>query len=72
MLGAPDLKIVLQVGSRRSGAEGENHLPQLAGHASFNEAQDTVAFFAIVFHAVHIRKPAKTLLTSLFQSKSQI
>ncbi|KAK4818827.1 hypothetical protein QYF61_019864 [Mycteria americana] len=44
MLGAPELKAVLQVGSHESGAEGENHLPRPADHASFDAAQDTVGF----------------------------
>ena len=32
----------LQVGSHQSGAEGQNHLPQPAGHSAFDTAQDTV------------------------------
>ncbi|KAK4828770.1 hypothetical protein QYF61_000795 [Mycteria americana] len=42
MLGAPEVNVVLQVGSHESGVEGENHLPRPAGHASFDAAQDTV------------------------------
>ncbi|KAK4824113.1 hypothetical protein QYF61_010736 [Mycteria americana] len=42
MLGAPELDAVLQVGSHQSGVEGQNHLPQRAGRASFDAAQDTV------------------------------
>ncbi|KAK4828118.1 hypothetical protein QYF61_023916 [Mycteria americana] len=42
MLRAPELDAVLQVGSHQSGVEGQNHLPQPAGHASFDAAQDTV------------------------------
>jgi len=33
---------ILQVRSHQSGAEGQNHLPQPAGHASLDAAQDTV------------------------------
>ncbi|KAK4831204.1 hypothetical protein QYF61_016041 [Mycteria americana] len=33
---------VLQVRSHQSGVEGQNHLPQPAGHASFDAAQGTV------------------------------
>ncbi|KAK4823457.1 hypothetical protein QYF61_002293 [Mycteria americana] len=44
MLGAPELNAVLQAGSRKSRIEGQNHLPQPAGHASFDAAQDTVGF----------------------------
>lgn len=32
----------LQVGSHHSGTEGQNHLPQLAGHGSFDAVQDTI------------------------------
>jgi len=42
MLGAPELDAVLQVGSHQSRVEGQNHLPQPAGHASLDVAQDTV------------------------------
>ncbi|KAK4817103.1 hypothetical protein QYF61_027966 [Mycteria americana] len=42
VLRAPDLDAVLQVGSHQSRAEGQNHLPRPAGHASFDAAQDTV------------------------------
>ncbi|KAK4818029.1 hypothetical protein QYF61_004153 [Mycteria americana] len=44
MLGAAELNTILQVGSHESGVEGENHLLQPAGHASFDAAQDTVGF----------------------------
>ena len=44
MLGAPELNAILQVGSHKSRVEGENHLPQPAGHTSFHAAQDTVGF----------------------------
>ncbi|KAK4822933.1 hypothetical protein QYF61_023433 [Mycteria americana] len=42
VLRAPELDAVLQVGSHQSRAEGQNHLPRPAGHASFDAAQDTV------------------------------
>ncbi|KAK4817048.1 hypothetical protein QYF61_026356 [Mycteria americana] len=38
-LRAPELDAVLQVGSHHSRAEGQNHLPPPAGHASFDAAQ---------------------------------
>ena len=44
MLGAPELNAVLQVGSHKSRAGGENHLRRPAGHASFDAAQNTVSF----------------------------
>ena len=44
MLGAPELNIVLQVGSHESRAEGDSHLPHPAGHAAFGAAQDMVGF----------------------------
>ncbi|KAK4831140.1 hypothetical protein QYF61_015443 [Mycteria americana] len=44
MLGVPELKAVLQVGSHKSEVERENHLPRPAGHTSFDAAQDTVGF----------------------------
>jgi len=44
MLGAPELDAGLQVRSHQSGAEGQNHLPCPAGHASLDAAQDTVGF----------------------------
>ncbi|KAK4827563.1 hypothetical protein QYF61_019187 [Mycteria americana] len=44
MLRPPELHAVLQMGSHKSGVEGQNHLPQPAGHASFDAAQDTVGF----------------------------
>ncbi|KAK4830385.1 hypothetical protein QYF61_010612 [Mycteria americana] len=43
-LRTPGLDTVLQVGSHQSRAEGENHLPRPAGHASFGAAQDMVDF----------------------------
>ncbi|KAK4824675.1 LOW QUALITY PROTEIN: hypothetical protein QYF61_017255 [Mycteria americana] len=42
VLRAPELDAVLQVGSHQSRAEGQNHLPRPAGHASFDAAQDMV------------------------------
>ncbi|PKU45108.1 hypothetical protein llap_4594 [Limosa lapponica baueri] len=42
MLGAPELDAVCQVGSHQSREEGQNHLPEPAGHASFDAAQHTV------------------------------
>ncbi|KAK4823100.1 hypothetical protein QYF61_025838 [Mycteria americana] len=44
VLRTPELDAVLQVGSHHSRAEGQNHLPQPAGHTSFDAAQDTVGF----------------------------
>ncbi|KAK4810922.1 hypothetical protein QYF61_013330 [Mycteria americana] len=44
ILETPELDAVLQVGSHESGVEGQNHLPQPAGHASFDAAQDTIGF----------------------------
>ncbi|KAK4827796.1 hypothetical protein QYF61_021788 [Mycteria americana] len=44
MLWASELDAVLQVGFHQSEVEGQNHLPQPAGHASFDAAQDTVGF----------------------------
>ncbi|KAK4826723.1 LOW QUALITY PROTEIN: hypothetical protein QYF61_010976 [Mycteria americana] len=41
VLRAPELDAVLQVGSHQSRAEGQNHLPRPAGHASLDAAQDT-------------------------------
>ena len=43
-LGTPELDAVLQVGCQESGVEGQDPLPQPAGHASFDAAQDTVGF----------------------------
>ena len=42
MLGAPELKAVLQAGFLQSRVEGQNHLPRPAGHAAFDAAQDMV------------------------------
>jgi len=42
VLRAPELDRILQVGSHQSRAEGQNHLPHPAGHASLDVAQDTV------------------------------
>ncbi|KAK4824943.1 hypothetical protein QYF61_021631, partial [Mycteria americana] len=42
VLRTPELDTVLQVGSHQSRAEGQNHLPRPAGHASFDAAQDAV------------------------------
>lgn len=44
VLGAPELNIVLQVGSHESKIEGKSHLPRCAGHASFDAVQDMVGF----------------------------
>jgi len=44
MLGAPELDAGLQVGSHESRVEGQNPLPQPAGYASLDAAQDTVGF----------------------------
>ncbi|GAB0206720.1 mitochondrial enolase superfamily member 1 [Grus japonensis] len=45
VLGPPELDAVLQVGSLKSGVEGQDHLPRPAGHSSvFDAAQDTVGF----------------------------
>jgi len=42
VLGAPELDVGLQVGSHQSRVEGQNSLPQPAGHASLDAVQDTV------------------------------
>ncbi|KAK4824741.1 hypothetical protein QYF61_018213 [Mycteria americana] len=42
VLRAPELDTGFQVGSHQSRVEGQNHLPQPAGHASSDAAQDTV------------------------------
>jgi len=42
VLRAPELDSGLQVGSHQSRAEGQNPLPQPAGHAAFGATQDTV------------------------------
>ena len=44
ILGAPELNAVLQVGSHKSRVDGQNHLPQPAGHTSLDAAQDMVGF----------------------------
>ena len=44
VLGPPELDAVLQVGSHKSGVEGQDHLPRPAGHTAFDAAQDTVGF----------------------------
>jgi len=41
-LRSPELDTGLQVGSHQSRAEGQNHLPQPAGHVSSDAAQDMV------------------------------
>ena len=41
---ALELEAGLQVGFHQSRVEGQNHLPQPAGHASFGAAQDAVCF----------------------------
>ena len=43
MLGAPELDAGLQEESHQHRVEGQNHLPQSAGHTSFDAAQDTVS-----------------------------
>jgi len=43
VLRSPDLDSGLQVGSHQSGVEGQNHLPQPAGHAALDAAQGTVS-----------------------------
>jgi len=42
VLRAPELDAGLQVRSHQSGVEGQNDLPQSAGHAAFDAVQDTV------------------------------
>ena len=44
ILGDLELNAIFQMGSHKSRVEGNNHLPQLAGHASYNTAQDMVDF----------------------------
>ena len=44
VLRAPELDAGLQVGSHQSEAEGQNHLPWPAGHASLDADQDTIGF----------------------------
>lgn len=44
MLGTSELCAVLQVGSHKSRVEGENPLPQPAGHAPLDAAQDSTGF----------------------------
>ncbi|KAK4816170.1 hypothetical protein QYF61_011552 [Mycteria americana] len=60
VLKAPELDTVLQVGSHQSRVEGQNHLPQPAGHASAAAAQGVGGFLgcnhplsAHVWHFVH-------------------
>jgi len=48
VLRVTELDAGLQVGSHQSRVEGHNHLPQLAGHASFDAAQDTAGYFTLV------------------------
>jgi len=43
VLRIPELDAGLQVGSHQSRVEEQNHLPQPAGHAAFDAAQDTVS-----------------------------
>lgn len=43
-LRAPDLDTVLQVGCHKSRIESENPLSRVAGHFSFDAAQDTAGF----------------------------
>lgn len=47
ILGDPQMDTVLQ-----SRVEGENHLPQPAGHTSFDAAQDTVNFSLLNFSEI--------------------
>ena len=42
VLWAPELDTVLQVGSHKSGVEGQNHVLRPAGHTSFAVTQATV------------------------------
>jgi len=42
VLRAPELDAGLQVRSHQSRVEGQNHLPQPAGHTSLDAAQDTI------------------------------
>ena len=44
VLNTPHLDSVLQVRPHQHRVEGQNHLPQPAGHASFDAAQDKVGF----------------------------
>ena len=44
VLRAPELDAGLQVGSHQSRAERQNHLPQPAGHTSFDVAQDMAGY----------------------------
>ena len=46
VLGAPELNTVLQVGSHESRVEGQNHLPEPAGHTSLDATQDTVGLLS--------------------------
>lgn len=39
---SPELDTVLQVASHKSRADGQDHLPCLAGHSAFDATQDTV------------------------------
>ena len=41
-LGAPELDAIIKVGSQKSRVEGQNHLPQPAGHTSHDATKDTV------------------------------
>ncbi|PKU38890.1 hypothetical protein llap_10804 [Limosa lapponica baueri] len=52
VLGISELDTVLHVGSHQSGMEGQNHLPRLAGHSSFDAAQDMVGFSGLQSHQV--------------------
>ena len=44
MYEAPELDVVVQMGSHQSGVEGQNPLPRPAGYAAFDAAQDTAGF----------------------------
>lgn len=51
MLGLPELDTVFKEGaSHKSKIEGQNHLPQPAGHTAFNKAQDGLLFWAESAH----------------------
>jgi len=44
VLRAPEFYTGIQTGSHQNRAEGKNHLPGPAGHASSDAAQDAVGF----------------------------
>lgn len=59
VLQTQELNTVLQVELHEGGVEGNNHLPQSAGHLSFNSAQDEVSFLGCkrVFSFLLTRTP---------------